>query len=79
MFSLLAFETDSSVFLFCLSFSVCLKVGEKLPFPVLKGCPCVEVSLCSLHVLLGFGGRVGSDVSMGLPLGHSGSSHLGGR
>ena len=38
---------------------------NKLPVPVLKGCPCVGTCLCSLCVLSGFGGRAGSDVSTG--------------
>ena len=38
---------------------------KQLPFPVLKVCPCVGMSLCSLHVPSGFGGRTGSEMSMG--------------
>ena len=29
----------------------------------MKPCPCVEVSLCSVHVPGGFGGRAGPEVS----------------
>lgn len=36
---------------------------EQLPIAVLKGCPCVGVSLCSLHVPSGFGRRAGFDVN----------------
>ena len=34
-----------------------------LPLPVLKTCPCVGVSLCSLYVPSDFDGRTGSDES----------------
>ena len=36
---------------------------KQLPIPVLKACPCVGVSPCSLHVPSGFGGRAGPEVS----------------
>ena len=38
---------------------------KQLPIPVLKACPCVGASLYSLCVLSGFGGRAGSEVSVG--------------
>ena len=38
---------------------------QQLPILVLKGCPCVEASLHSLHVPSGFGERAGSEVIMG--------------
>lgn len=34
-----------------------MKLGEQLPIAVLKVCPYVGVSLCSLYVPSGFGGR----------------------
>lgn len=33
--------------------------------PAFKECHCVGASLCSLHVPTGFGGRAGSEVSVG--------------
>ena len=36
---------------------------KQLPIVVLKGCPYVGVSLCSLHMPSGFGGRAGYDVN----------------
>lgn len=38
---------------------------KQLPIPVLKGCPCVEAFVCSLHWLSGFGGRARYEVSTG--------------
>lgn len=38
---------------------------KKLPIFVLKACPCVGASLCSLCVPSAFGRRAGSEVSMG--------------
>lgn len=52
-----------SVFLFCLTFSVFMKLGELVLYPGLEGCPCVGASLDSLRVPSGFGGRARSDMS----------------
>lgn len=38
---------------------------KQLPLPVLKGCPSMGASLFSLPVSSGFGGRPGSEVSVG--------------
>ena len=42
-----------------------MKLGEQLPIQVLKVCPCVGTSLCSLCVSFGFGGRDESEVNTG--------------
>ena len=44
------------------SFLCLYEIRSKLCILVLKGCPCVAVSLC---YLCDFGGRAGSDMSMG--------------
>ena len=36
---------------------------KQLPILVLKGCPCVGVPLCSMHVPTSFDGRAGSELS----------------
>lgn len=38
---------------------------KELPITVLKWCPCVDVSLFSLHISSGSCGRAGSEVSTG--------------
>ena len=61
VFSLaLSIETNPSV-LILLNFHYLY--GKQLPTVVLKGCPYVEVSLYSLQMSSGFGGRAGYDVN----------------
>ena len=62
-FFMLFFETYFSVFPFCLTFSVFMKIVETVTFLVLKVCPCMWVALCSLHVPSNFGERAGFEVS----------------
>ena len=38
---------------------------KQLPVLALRMCPCMGMSLCNLHVPSGFGGRAGSQLSMG--------------
>ena len=54
---------------------------KQLPIPVSKECSCVGVSLCSLCVPSGFGGRAESWSEYGSHLspGSAGSYHLGGK
>lgn len=56
----LSTETNPSVFIL-LNFHYLY--GKQLPLMVLKGCPYVEVSLYSLQMSSGFGGRPGYDVN----------------
>ena len=52
---------------------------QQLSILVLKGCPCVGASLCSLHVPSGSGERAGSEIIMGHTIPWcAGSCHVGG-
>ena len=56
----LSIETNPSVFIL-LNFHYLY--GKQLPLVVLKGCPYVGVSLYSLQMSSGFGGRPGYDIN----------------
>ena len=61
IFLFFSFETNSSLFSFCLTLSVSMVLGETVTCSSLEG-----VSLCwSLLVSSDFGGRAGSQVNMG--------------
>ena len=49
---------------FGLTFSICMKLSEKLPITILKVCSCMGASLCSLRVPSGCEEGAGPDVSM---------------
>ena len=64
MFSLsLSIETNSSVFSFCFSLSVSIKLGATVTYSGLWGCYYVGASLYRLFMPSAFGGKAGFDMN----------------